>query len=121
VKRWISEVAGEITILGTLADIEGGYGDGILGHIFADDVEIWSQRIHDGDYTGVEYMVSATVDIGSVIDFAVSPGPHSNDYRDLTRFTMIITPEPATLLLLGLGGLPLLRRREVSSRSLAKG
>lgn len=111
VRRWISDLDAQITITGNVADMDGGHGDGIKAYIFLDDVLLWSQTINDGDLRGVDYSIVATVHDGSVIDFAVSPGLNSNDLRDLTRFTTVITPEPATILLLGLGALILLRDR----------
>ncbi|MHC4745007.1 MAG: PEP-CTERM sorting domain-containing protein [Planctomycetota bacterium] len=111
VRRWISEVSGEITISGNLSDRDGGYGDGIIGYILADGVKIFEQRIYDSDYDGVDYMVTASVNTGSIVDFAVAPGPNSSDIRDMTRFTAVITPEPGTLLFFGVGGVAVLRRR----------
>ncbi len=111
VRRWVSEVNSSITISGNLADIQGEAGDGIVGHIFIDGMEVFSHLIDNGDFTGINYNVNATVTLGSTVDFAIAP--RSSDWTDSTKFTSVITPipEPATLLLLCLGGLALLKKR----------
>lgn len=100
VRRWISEVSGNIAIIGNLADLHGGAGDGIVGHILIDGTDVFTQIINDGDFTGVDYNVNVAVSVGSLVDFAVAP--RSSDWTDGTKFTAVITPEPTTLLLLAL-------------------
>ena len=94
VRRWVSEVNGSVTISGKLADLQGGAGDGIVGHIFVDGIEVFNHLINDGDLTGINYNVKATVTVGSPVDFAVEP--RSSDWTDSTRFTAVIT-FPVTL------------------------
>lgn len=110
VRRWISEVSGKIDITGSLSDRDGGLGDGIVGYISVDGVNILEQTILDGNHSGFDYAITVSVDIGSIVDFAVSPGPDSSDIRDMTKFTAVITPEPATLIFLALGGIAVLQR-----------
>jgi hypothetical protein len=88
VRRWVSEVAGRITIAGTLANAISGF-DGFTGHILVDGVPVYSQLIEGTDTVGVQYTVNTTVSVGSVVDFAIQPG--ASDCNDHARFTAMIT------------------------------
>jgi len=109
VRRWVSEVNGSINITGVLADIDKNvnFGDGIVGHILINSTDVFTQIINEGE--SINYNINAIVTVGSLVDFAVAP--RSRDWYDSTKFTAVITPEPATLLLLGFGGLAVLRNR----------
>ncbi|MBD2505061.1 beta strand repeat-containing protein [Anabaena azotica] len=101
VRRWVSEVDGEIQIYGTLAKADVGGGNGIIGHIFVDGVKVWSQSIAGTDGTGVNYQIQTKVKLGSVVDFAIDP-KDANDVVDSTSFTAQInalnqTPTNLTL------------------------
>ena len=101
VRRWVSEVDGEIQIYGTLAKADVGGGNGIIGHIFVDGVEVWSQSIAGTDGTGVNYQITTKVKLNSVVDFAIDP-KDANDGVDTTSFTAQInalnqTPTNLTL------------------------
>lgn len=89
VRRWISEVGRNINMSGTIAKNNTGGGDGITGHILVDGVKVFSQALGASDSTGVNYSISATVKVGSVVDFAIEPG--GTDHFDGTDFTAIIT------------------------------
>lgn len=80
-----------MTITGHLSmeDVFSHCGDGILGHIFVDGVEGFSQFIEFDDATGVEYQVTVDLAIGDPVDFAFEPLEDS--YCDMTTFTSIIT------------------------------
>lgn len=90
VRRWISEVTGHITLSGTLAKQNYRYAnrDGITGHILVDGTEVWAQHITGGDRFGVDYSVAVDVNLNSVVDFALSPGP--SDWSDGSIFTTVI-------------------------------
>jgi hypothetical protein len=99
VRRWISGVAGVVNISGNIADRAGGAGNGIIGHVFVGNTEVFSATINDGDSVGTNYSVNATVSVGMPIDFAIDPRA-SNDLVDTTRFTAQLTPvpEPSSLM-----------------------
>jgi hypothetical protein len=89
VRRWISTVSGSVEILGTIAKGGGSGGDGITGRIIVDGTQIWSQYIAPADRVGVNYTVITSVNVGSKVDFVVSP--HTSDWYDTTRFTAKIS------------------------------
>jgi hypothetical protein len=104
VRRYISEVSGQITLSGNIADENGGGGNGIIGHIFVGSNEIYSATIQNGDGTGVNYSLAVNVTVGTAIDFAIDPRA-SNDLFDSTRFTAVVSstvPEPSPAVLGGL-------------------
>ncbi|WP_242049318.1 LamG-like jellyroll fold domain-containing protein [Aulosira sp. FACHB-615] len=85
VRRWVSEIDGEIQIYGNLAKADLG-GNGVIGHIFVDGVEVWSQSLAGTDGTGVNYQIKTKVKLNSVVDFAIDP-KDANDGGDSTSFT----------------------------------
>jgi hypothetical protein len=85
VRRWVSEANGTIQIEGHLAKTGMG-GNGVIGRIFVDGVEIWSQSIDGYDSTGINYQIETVVNLNSIVDFALDPR-ESNDYYDTTIFT----------------------------------
>ncbi len=100
VRRWVSEIDGEIQIYGNLAKADLG-GNGVVGHIFVDGVEVWSQSLAGTDGTGFNYQITTKVNRNSVVDFAIDP-KDANDGGDSTSFTARInalnqTPTNLTL------------------------
>ncbi len=69
VRRWVSDTEGEIRIDGILNNVSPN-GDGTVGRIFLDGVEIWSE-LTDGDQIPVDLVVE--ISEGSVLDFAIDP------------------------------------------------
>jgi hypothetical protein len=92
VRRWVSSMTGTLTLTGTYAKLNSP-GDGTTGHILVDGNEIWVQHVDGSDTTGVNYSLSATVHIGSTIDFGIEAGP--TDGADATKFTAVISSGPA--------------------------
>ncbi|MHB8956341.1 MAG: putative Ig domain-containing protein [Pirellulaceae bacterium] len=70
-----------------------GNNTGIIGRIFVDGVEKFSQYIAGTDGVGVDFAFDVPVKSGSVIDFAIDPAG-SADF-DTTRFTATVVPVPA--------------------------
>jgi hypothetical protein len=111
IRRWVSPVAGGIIVTGLLAKFNtaGGGGDGIVGNIRVDGTSVFTRQIAGTDGVGIRYSVEAAVNIGSVVDFIVTPGPAANDQIDGTRFsgTIILKePVPSPLRLSPLERLP---------------
>ena len=101
VRRWVSQVSGIIDISGLIRQGDSGQ---TTETILVDGVNILtSSSTRNGTYD-----VSATVHVGSTIDFAIAPS--EPDFGDSTQFTAHISavPEPAPFLLMGLGTLALM-------------
>lgn len=105
VRRWVSEVNGNISISGHLADRDyGSNGNGIIGRIYVDGLEIYNHQISEGDLTGIDYLIDAYVEVGSFVDFVIDP--NNTFYTDSTTFTSSISaivPVPTSVLLLSIG------------------
>jgi Ca2+-binding RTX toxin-like protein len=93
VRRWVSEIDGEIQIYGILAKADTGGGNGVIGHIFIDGVEVWSQSIAGTDGTGVNYQITTKVKLNSVVDFAIDPKKDTNDVANDIADTTIFTAQ----------------------------
>jgi hypothetical protein len=89
VRRYVSETNGAIRITGTLAcsGTSGTCGDGTVGRIFVDGVEVFSQAVFGAS---VGYSLRVVVTVGAKVDFAIDPGPGNNDFCDTTVFTATI-------------------------------
>ena len=97
IRRWVSEVSGQIQIDGLLS-YQNLSGQGFVGRIRVDGVEVWSQFIGPGDFVGVSYAVLTFANFGSKIDLMIDPF-QSSDISDHIRFTATMTPEPGTMIL----------------------
>jgi hypothetical protein len=119
VMRWTSPLAGAITIVGSFG--AGDHGVGIEGNVDVHVITTDGAGTVTGDLFDVlntpstqNFNLATTVAVGDTVDFVV--GNAGNWYYDATPITVAITPEPATLSLLMLGGLAILRRRRVARR-----
>ncbi|WP_197527962.1 PEP-CTERM sorting domain-containing protein [Posidoniimonas polymericola] len=117
-RRYVSEVAGLVTIAGELADRDPYPGTlGARGHIHVDGVQRFITNLPDGSLP-IGYSIEADVHVGSIIDIVINPA--ADDYADLTRFTAVITtiaPEPTQLGLLASAAATLLLRRRTPRKS----
>jgi hypothetical protein len=97
VRRWISRVEGGIRIVGRLAkeNIGSVTGDGVVGRVIVDGVEVWSQHVAGTDVVGTSFDVRATVARGSTVDFRIEP--FGTDISDSTRFTAKIVAAPPSV------------------------
>ena len=89
VRRWISEVDGQITISGTFDDAnKGGGGDGVTGYIYVDGQIVYTQTSNNPT-TPFSYSIAISIAQGSIVDFAASPRGWDGD--DTYEFTAVIT------------------------------
>jgi hypothetical protein len=90
VRRWVSDVAGSVQISGTIGS--GNEGDGTRAAILVDGIEVFSAEVGGPDGpTTLEYTAAPMVKKGSLVDFAVTPGPGIDVHFDSTTFTVLIT------------------------------
>lgn len=89
VRRYISETNGALRITGTLAASSSGgtCGDGTIGRIFVDGVEVFQRTVSN---LSVGYSIVVAANVGSTIDFVIDPGNANNDFCDATVFTAVI-------------------------------
>ncbi|MFO0847151.1 MAG: putative Ig domain-containing protein [Gemmataceae bacterium] len=93
VRRWVSEITGEVTVTGHLAKLGQGDsvgGNGFVGRVLVNGVEVWSQFIGPVDRTGVDYSLRLSVREGDQVDFAIDPFD-GNDQQDACVFTATIS------------------------------
>jgi hypothetical protein len=87
VRRWVSDVAGEIDVTGVFAKVSvDGESNGVAGYIYVDDVLSWAWYIEGWDDKGVAYTKRLTVEEGSTVDFVLDPW-EADDRSDRSRFT----------------------------------
>lgn len=91
VRRWTSDVAGQIRLAGHIGKQLDGF-DGAIARIIVDGFEIYTRNVSGSDLTGVDYQVFANVSVGSSVDFVVSP--QGSDCNDWIGFTAVIEYQP---------------------------
>jgi hypothetical protein len=90
VRRWVSDVAGTLHITGTIGG--GTEGDGTRAAILVDGAEVFAAEVGGPDgRTQFEYDLSVVIQQGSLVDFAVTPGPGTDFDFDATEFTALLT------------------------------
>jgi hypothetical protein len=109
VVRWTAPAAGSITVT-------GAFGAGDLGNVDVHVIKTNGAGIVTGDLFDVlntpstqNFNLTTTVTVGSTIDFDL--GNADGWSYDNTPLAATITPEPATLTLLALGGAAVVARR----------
>lgn len=93
VRRWTSDQEGEIEIRGsakcTAKAGEGDdAGDGVLLRIFVDGKEIYNKPLPP--QAAAEFQIPTPVRRGSMVDFAITPGPGLNALFDGAQFNATI-------------------------------
>lgn len=101
VRRWVSEISGTISISGSIGSLNGG---NMFTHVIVDGTEVFLQQV-----TESTYIFDTDVNLGSNVDFVISPNNH-NDVNGDTKFTAVIdaVPEPSSLILISAGAISLL-------------
>lgn len=115
VRRWVSHIDGPVSIamdIGVPHAQDGENADGVRLHVFVDGVERLITTLSAENTATISLELFDSVSAGSVIDFAIDP--LGNSSFDAVAFNAVITstvPTPASLALLGIGGLTAARRR----------
>jgi Glycosyl hydrolase catalytic core len=90
VRRWVSPVAGTVRLQGRF-DATSNQGDGVHARIFVDGQSVFEQQLSAGTVLGAAFDLPVGVHQGSDVDFAVDPGPGTDDSYDATLFSVRIT------------------------------
>jgi len=90
VRRWTSTVGGDFHLVGEVT--RGEKGDGVGLKIFVDGQQIYSKLIPPKGDEKIDQNI--TVKPGSMVDFAVTPGPGTDASFDSTGFKMTILTAP---------------------------
>jgi hypothetical protein len=93
VRRWVSPQRGSVRTIGNARDGDPGGGDGVMVSIRKGASVLWQQVIENGNTTGFNFDVTATVAAGEAIDFVINKRAHN--YYDSTHFDpkIVLTPE----------------------------
>jgi hypothetical protein len=115
VRRWVSDVAGPVSVSGLIAPYQSGW---MMTYVFVDGTQVFGQQV---PLSETPYSFDTTVSVGSTVDFVIAPRNHS-EVNGTTEFTAVVTsesgavPEPSTLAMWsGLGAMGLIaswRRRK---------
>jgi hypothetical protein len=93
VRRWSSEVAGLVTVTGTVHSALSPF-DGFRAHIIVDGTTVYNRLVSGaGSTTPVAYSVTFSVSVGSTVDFAIQP--NGSDCNDHAVFTAVISSDAA--------------------------
>lgn len=88
-RRWVADLDGDLGVRFRFRKTSAGCGDGIIGKIFHNGVEVYSQSIAFSDVVGRDDVITITNVLNSdEIVFAVVPG--GNDFCDSSAFSALI-------------------------------
>jgi hypothetical protein len=118
VRRYESEVAGDVDIKIDLRKFNPNPSGGITGRVFVDGVEVYTQFVAFDDLIGYQTTIVRNVALNSLIEFAIDPLGVATDRgdgiysprSDGTHFSAVISPHAAAVpiaptFLLMIGGL----------------
>jgi hypothetical protein len=98
IRRYVSETNGPLRITGILAcqSQNGLCGDGVIGRIFVDGVQVFTRTV---SFSSEGYSIVVSANLGSTIDLVIDAGNANNDFCDGTTFTAkILTTGGATVV-----------------------
>ncbi|MBL8876930.1 MAG: hypothetical protein JNM86_14125 [Phycisphaerae bacterium] len=72
VRRFVFAAGGNVVVTGQLKKAQA-CGGGVIGHIFVNGAEVWTQTIQGNDLVGVTYSLQLCLPPGSIIDWAIDP------------------------------------------------
>lgn len=108
--RWIAPYAGTFDITSTFTGIDHSLGTTTDVHVLHNGTSLFYEEVNGYNDT-CSFSTTVSVGMDDTIDFAVGDGINQNHSGDTTALSVTITPEPATILLLGLGGIVLRKKR----------
>ncbi len=94
-RRWTSDFDGAVVVRGDLSKGDPGGGDGVIGRIYHNGSEIYSQAISFDDTVGFTFAVAVTLAVGDTIDLTVDP--IGNYFNDSTAFVVSIIDQSEAL------------------------
>jgi hypothetical protein len=71
-RKWVSPLAGTVTVAGNAHDGDPGGGDGVVVKILKGKTELWSKTIANGDTKGYDFSLQVPVEVGDAIYFRVN-------------------------------------------------
>ncbi|MBN2505637.1 MAG: tandem-95 repeat protein [Verrucomicrobia bacterium] len=89
-RRWVSDVAGDLKVRFRFRKSNTGCGDGVIGAIFHNGAPLYSQLIEGTDGTGRDDIVEVPgVQVGDTLDIAIQPNV-GQDWCDGTFFSAVV-------------------------------
>jgi len=113
--RWLSPLTGLVDLTGSLADLDSTGGNGINWYLDKQSGAVYTQNIASGSLNngGSQSFFVGNVSVSAGDKLFLIVDPKSSDWAyDTTQLNLTILPEPSIAVLLSLGALALLRRRE---------
>ncbi len=108
--RWTAPYAGTFDIASTFTGIDHYLGTTTDVHVLHNGISLFDGSVNGWCDTS-SFSTTVSVGMGDIIDFAVGYGINPNNTCDTTALSATIVPEPATIVLLTLGGIILRRKR----------
>jgi hypothetical protein len=89
VRRWVSDVAGSVSIDGRAQPADYNQGDGVVARVYVDGVQVWAHTFGRFDTSSSSFQLTQSVQVGSTVDFVIDPIDRIED--DFMSFTASIS------------------------------